>query len=965
METKHLLNKALLTAAFALGTICAANADNVHVHDHGISDDLANEYMTRYFGWQKTTSGGKTDYYNKMANIKTPDSVAVGEVILIEVNPYWRGMYMYPTTSDKNSYKSTEGATIWEEVKYGVKAVHKVGAPTKTANGYIYSYTGKLGRFFFGKRRAKYYNENGSREFSTNYKLLGRWYDEWSFLPDNDGDAWGWANFSGLNNYAKLVNGDVWYAPHNCLNSLDKNHFASFIASGEEDYSDGYDATVLFYISDYWDSNDVRGDSKGATRNQPFICLLQSEQAEPTITPNADGTYDITITFNSTFKTISDALAEETTSGGTKGEKTWDETNGGVREFYKIYRVWTDKDGVTHRELVDEVPAPLTTDDEGNYVYTDTNDGKHFNSDKEDGTDYTYEITSEIYPVDKNGNIIKEGEEGAETIVDPISTAQAPNKTAHVPGEDSFYLQIGGGTTCTYVPSTTFGEGVNNFNHVINISVESAKDFDIKEGDYLQLVQTIGKPGTTGATEKVIQESDPATSGMAGMKISTIVGVGAWRTVTYPFTMKGGLSQDAYYKLVLMRKNAVTSEYEVGAFSNTLYLDSYRANAAAGTIKHRSGHPGTLDTSTTETYHNEVDFVPTKDGNIMYYTVICNGNKQESQTITSTLYEGGETYTQPMLHNGNIVNPGEVNGYRAETPESMFYTVIATDKNKNTYGSADVKFDYYGTPDELVYYADPSSATVTRSRTARHDNLWEASTALTLNNGNGIAAADVDPDMIIGSKTYGLFFNSEDDFKAETNGEEREFCEFDSFDAENPGNFNFFSLNVQEKESAAWSDIQSKTDENEKANLWGFYSEQFWYNYMPKYIYTEITYKTPEIQPTPSVSGVMRAEGAPTAGNIYKKYSNWAPVKLPTFGPMPVTGIETVNVEATVKVYPNPATDQISFNALGAVEIYNLAGARVVSTSGFGITTVDVSHLPAGVYILRTGNKSDKFIVTK
>ena len=964
METKNILRKAALTALLAFGATIAVNAQStaygVHEHEHGIDNDVAHAYMKHYFGYKPTTEGG-IDYDNVKTNLITPDSVSNGEVLLVEVNPYWRGAYMYPTDKDTNNYKKTAvGASLWQEVKYGVKAVHKVGAPTNTANGYIYSYTGKLGRFYFAKKR-KTASEYWNNTDGNYYRLLGRWYDEWSFLPTNEGDDWGWATFASKNWYNDFVNGAVWYAPHNCFNSLDKNHFASFIADGDEDNSEGYDATVLFYISDYWDSNDVRGNGKGATRNQPFICLLASEQQEPTILANPDGTYDIQVTFNSTFKTMTEAIAKETTSGGKKGEKMWDTTKGGVREFYEIWRTYTDKDGVVHREFVDKVAAPLTTDENGNYVYLDTNKdengiSQHFKSDKEDGTDYTYEIISEIYPVDKDGNIIKTGEEGEEVPVAPISNAKAPDKTGHVPGEDSFYLSIDGSTTCTFVPSTTCGLGENHFNHVINISVDQLKDFDIKEGDYLQLVQTIG------STSNVIKESDKLTGAQVGKMISTIVGVAPWKTVTYPFVMKGGESQDAYYKLVLMRKNSETGEYGVGAFSNNLYLDSYRANAKKGEFNHRSGHPGTIDTSTTETYHNEVEFTPSTDGNIQYYTIICNGNTSEKAVVTSTLYEGGKPYVQAMLHNDVIVNSSE--GKNAEgapevTPVKMFYTVIATDKKENTYGSPDVEFVFNGTPDELVYSAE---ANATTSDITREDNTLELTFTYTVNPGAGSAAADVDPSLISSVGIYG-------DFKVETSTQEKSACSFENFGEGNSLSFHK-TINVEEEyPDTYWALIEGAQDEQARKAAWVATAEDLWNKFVPLNGYIGITYTKPTPQPTPTPelrAGLKRAEGAPSApavGNTYTKYSNWAVIEQPEFNKI-VSGIDNVNVDKVV-VYPNPATDQITFNALGTVDIYNLAGARVITAVANGTTTLDVSSLPAGVYLLRTGNETQKFVVTK
>ena len=544
METKHLLNKALLTAAFALGTICAANAQSttygVHEHDHPISDDLAKSYMTKYFGYKPTTTGG-TDYDNTKNNVVTtgPTEVtAQGQAILVEVNPYWRGVYKYPTTTDKNDYKAQEvGASMWQEVKYGVKAVHKLDEPTRTPDGYMFSYTGKLGRFYLARRRKNFYNEQWTNSSTSYYRLLGRWYEEWSFLPAGDSDL-GWADFACQDHYAEFASGDVWYAPHDCYNSLDKNHFTSFIAEGEEDNFDGYDVTLLFYVSDYWDteSNSVKGKSAGATKKKPFICLLRTQQEETTVTATADGKYDITVTFNSTFNSITKALEKDS-------EKTYNNTDGGVREFFEITRTYVDEDGVEHKETVvvaADDKDKIGKDSKGNYTYTDTNGGDHFTSHEKKGDDYgddyTYEITSKIYPVDKDGNI-KKDESGTEEVPD-ISEAKAPNQTAHIPGEESFLLSIDGETKCTYEASTTFGQGVNHFTHVINIKDEN-KGHLIADQDKLELIRKSGN-----SIEVVKTETLTGTS-YVGKDISTVLNSNDWKQVSKNFDLYGGKSQDA------------------------------------------------------------------------------------------------------------------------------------------------------------------------------------------------------------------------------------------------------------------------------------------------------------------------------------------------------------------------------------------------------------------------------------
>ncbi len=71
------------------------------------------------------------------------------------------------------------------------------------------------------------------------------------------------------------------------------------------------------------------------------------------------------------------------------------------------------------------------------------------------------------------------------------------------------------------------------------------------------------------------------------------------------------------------------------------------------------------------------------------------------------------------------------------------------------------------------------------------------------------------------------------------------------------------------------------------------------------------------------------------------------------------TGVATVPVKA-VKVYPNPATDNITIENLqdGQLTIVNMNGAVVLQHDITATKTdINISRLPAGVYVLKTTNK--------
>ena len=74
--------------------------------------------------------------------------------------------------------------------------------------------------------------------------------------------------------------------------------------------------------------------------------------------------------------------------------------------------------------------------------------------------------------------------------------------------------------------------------------------------------------------------------------------------------------------------------------------------------------------------------------------------------------------------------------------------------------------------------------------------------------------------------------------------------------------------------------------------------------------------------------------------------------------------------ELPIGVYPNPASDEVYVNVgesvLAEVAIYDLLGNRVLPVVRFmGSTTVNVSGLPAGIYVIHYGQATVMENVTK
>ena len=623
----------------------------------------------------------------------------------------------------------------------------------------------------------------------------------------------------------------------------------------------------------------------------------------------------------------------------------WNNTKGGVKERFKIYR-----DGV----LIAEVPADsLTKDSSGNYVWKDTNGGNHFSTTEEYGEDHKYEIVSELYEVDKDGKKVSDT---------PISTTKSNDKNAHIPGNEAFKLTIDGKTRCEYVPSTTFEGGKNNYTHVIDITTVDT-NIKVKTGDVIELVQIIDGVETSVKKQTI-------TSDLNDKRItsSSILGSDAWKTVTKTFTLNGGQTQGVYYKLKFTRADASSSPNEY--HSNLIYLNSYRADISA-VQAHRQGHPSGFVAPTDEVYHNEVSFTPSTDGAIYQYAILCNGDGAHREYFNEADYTRGQEFTKVELRNDVFANEGE-SGNKQDV--KMFYTVVAYESNSdgtyNTYGSKDIQLTYNGDPTELVYYAGSDSPT--QSTTGNTWNSWEGVVYLQLNHDESTEASDIDPDLIKSVKTYGVFKQGEDEV-------EKEFCSFekDEFDTEGLQIVNYKKINLETEPGyeTMWKSVKDLYDAGydmqsaEVKAQWKVISQDLWKANMPTKMYTEVTYEvaaaqhTPETPVVPEEEVQMNLPYRAASSNIYKKYSNWAPVSEPDYD-HPITGIDDVKVSEEVKVYPNPSSDY--FNVVGVdgeLCLYNLAGSLVKKAYANGSATINVSDLNKGVYMLKAGEIVKKVIV--
>ena len=587
-----------------------------------------------------------------------------GDVVLVKVNDYWRGEYGYNTGSDWSSE--------WENCLYGVSDVSDVISPNPTPSGNLYAYKCADGellrRFFFIKRR--------TNDAKKGYFL--DWFDEWSTIPDSDG---GWSDYAKNNQYAEhLDKGEVWYAPHNCSNSLEKNHFIPVIKEGDDTNPNaGEQLTVLYYVS-----NDVPTDTKGKSTTftkKPFLCLYRAEQVAPTVTKveaSTGNTYDVSVNFNSTFAKAKAAMAQ---SG--YNEVMWNNQRGGVKEYYLI-----EINDPTHP---DKEPILVCEDDLNKvgdyYRYFEANYPEGTDEWFPQGYDITYTITAKLYNVTAGG--VRDEE--------PIIIAPTKSQTVHIPGTENMFLE--GTRTSNYVPSN-----FNTSERLVKYNTTTVEGEQVPLKSYNEVVYTITGITSNGhvleANEYVVlYKSFDKTNwtefrvfGEQGQTLIALVN----QTFTDSYNESCDATQGAYYKMEL-RKTGVTDPI---MYSNIL---EFKAKSAQATKRafYRQGHPDDYDGFETETVHNELKFTPDK-ADIAHYWVYLNGDATTRTKIFKEQYLLLDEYVhQKELEVDPFINEYESN--QQLLPANSFFAVVAEDYDGNTYGSGDIEFRYDGSFNELVF----------------------------------------------------------------------------------------------------------------------------------------------------------------------------------------------------------------------------------------------------------------------
>jgi hypothetical protein len=65
--------------------------------------------------------------------------------------------------------------------------------------------------------------------------------------------------------------------------------------------------------------------------------------------------------------------------------------------------------------------------------------------------------------------------------------------------------------------------------------------------------------------------------------------------------------------------------------------------------------------------------------------------------------------------------------------------------------------------------------------------------------------------------------------------------------------------------------------------------------------------------------------------------------------------------DMTLQVYPNPANEKLTVSGLtGKAQVYDITGKQQLEIIADG--EIDITHLPAGIYFLRTANDAVKIV---
>ncbi len=677
----------------------SAQAAQGTTHDHPLSDTQTKEYLKNYLGITNY-SGSNWGYTKSYSGTVAPTATSTGDVIFVEVNDYWKGSNWQNTPS------------LYNQVKYGVKAIHKVSQSATIGSGTLYNYLATTNRFFFAIRTSDMYDgfvgKNAWNSYSTgkyylneSYKMPFRWYNEFSSCSDTDGD--GWDHLTAA--YDALKDGDFQKVPHSCSNSLEKNHFTTLY--DKTTVNQTYTASAMLYIPSGANPtvNNKNGEYSGSNIPKVFFYInkLAGERVTKTKATSSQCKYAALLNWETSI---------DKARKNDANFLTWNSKVGGVKEESYVYRkiegedeftdVWVGDNGLVDTKTWTDntLPRPRT----------------------ESGYDVTYYIITNAVTYNAKG----------ERLGEEIGSAVTNQVTIHIPGsEQTFDLTIANKFNSTFTPSSNnIHKSYNLISNTISGKVNELTPAisTLAAGDEFKLIR-IEETGNT--TINLLKITKVSTSYYGGTTYTYTLNNGAAKTAKWTsmqdvlniaagYTDKvnsvPGRQYDARYQLIYTHNGSDLN-------SNTVTAQGKRTDVQV--IKdYRSGTPDPEKNAAEELYTVDVRFKPIMSDDIAHYHIWRNAEEKvvrigQSGTKFNIVGKDEDGNFNVDLGTATPDDEGYITVHvdgslkkhvcdfedgcgHALNPNDLFFTVEVCTTGGNTYGNYDRASDFQGDRSELV-----------------------------------------------------------------------------------------------------------------------------------------------------------------------------------------------------------------------------------------------------------------------
>lgn len=973
------MRKLFLSLIITLGAFAAPNAwagGKVQSPGTSLADKGKTETLATYLKTICGASGSGTSW--TIPSTATNDSkiYEAGTVFFVTVNDYWIGAKEAPTGSGT----STNSYDVYNQINEGVESIEVVdsekGSQT-TNSGTFYTHEAKdVTKFFFIVKRSSRKTSN-SWYGGTDYGSLAfSWFNEWSYVENTDG---GYKSL--ISSLDKLSEGAPFFAPHDCDNSLETNHFTSLDERDPRSDSDGkrnkVNFTAYLYVPTTIDSSvksweqqtiyvSEDGDKQGyfyAKRNG--TCRVYKYFENPTDGATATTVY--TKVYNEVpymfFYRIK--LGEIDDAGSIKS--TLNKTGTPILDtdmkcYYTVDLDW----GTSFDRFVAQLPNTTyenmkehfiiqrsydktnwttigTKDLEGNKVKNNVGGYVAGTSDAADYKTFTdntlpdFDETTKKIGYTVYYRIVSEVQKSDGTV---MSTTTSNDITVNIPGTTPFKLTLEAGGTSKYTPGTmdvdNYKEGSNLFVNTLTAgrSLTSTGDPTLSTESVLNLVcTTFDAEGNK--TEEVIAFASCATYGTSSLDAL----INAIGKVKDDVTTAAGEKYDAQYQLVLELGDGKRVE------SNIVKIVNSKVSNTSVSV-HRSGTPDAATCATTELFRNEVKFKPQMSAvpGAGYY-IYCNGEKvlTLNDNTNSKDFTGDNETTYTVDKDGIItmtffaehlpIAVGET-GETSETTTSFHYAVAHFDASGNTYGSAAEASVYSGAKEELVV----TFSTTTSTLGSHYDLVFiRPVVTWTLNK---------DADDVKTPIRYDIYMKMEQaEFEKNNKPSSGRESKPDLVNWEN--NFGKYLKrgSVKKGDELSFSDeiFYARLKQNSGTWVNPIADEEIRpISYYVKAIYSEDAYEEAKRNVAEKNSDVFAVKAS--AGGIF-------------------TAIDDVAAEG-VSVEANDGVITVT-GAIGTIVVYSATGQAVATAQGDGgETTIDASNLN-GVYIVKANNMKPTKILIK